>query len=203
MEITLEQLEALTPCEDGAAYWKEKGIEDLAGFMLQAHADDHSGWAHWLFARVVDVKTRVRYALYAARLVEHLASDDNVKKCIDTVDRWLNGDLSNDDLRNAAQVAYDAADAYTPHAATYAATYAADAVIYSARPTYAAYAAHAAADAAAFFAYASYTGYRNANAAGESTRKETHLKIIKYGIELLKEQEEHTKNNQFNTLHNV
>ena len=169
MKITLEQLEALNPCEDGLAYWKEQGIEDLGEFMLQAHSDEHDNWSHWLFVRVVDAKTRVRYALYAARLVEHLADNVIVKKCNDTVERWLNDGASDDDLRSAADAA-----AYAT-SATSAAAYA----------TSAADAAASAADSANAATSATYAA--NADYADYGDRKETHLKIIKYGIELLEE----------------
>jgi hypothetical protein len=119
----------------------------------------------------------VRLALAEARSVEHLSAAG--KACNDVTGRWLTGEATADEVREARAAAYRAAyaaayaataTADAAYAAAYAATAttadAADAAAYAATATaadaaaYAAYAAYAAdADATATAAYAAYAAY--------------------------------------------
>jgi hypothetical protein len=98
----------------------------------------------------------VRLALAEARSVEHLSAAG--KACNDVTGRWLTGEATADEVREARAAAYGAA-AYAATAtadAAYAAAYAATATTADAADA-AAYAATAtAADAAAYAAYAAY-----------------------------------------------
>ena len=94
---------------------------------------------------------QVRYALYAATQVAHLATLPEAATCLRVVEAYLDGKASKEDCRVATRAtAYAAAVAAYADAATRAAFYAAYAAAY-ANAVYAAaaaYSANAAADAA-------------------------------------------------------
>lgn len=106
-----------------------------------------AGWSN-------DARKRlyVQLALHSARSVEHLATTPSVKACNDTVQAWLDGKATKDDLNTAAtaKAAYITA-AKAAYAAANAAFYAAKAA--TANAAYANYANYAAYHANAEFAH--------------------------------------------------
>ena len=129
---------ALTHCKDMNKAWQT------------ARPD----WLVWVATRegvLTDVELR-RFAVWSARQVLHLMTDERSVNAIDIAEHYADGAATDEELataRAAAYAAYAAADA--AHSAAYAA---ADA---------AAYAAYAAADAAAYAAHsAAYAAARAA-----------------------------------------
>ena len=86
-------------------------------------------------------------AVFAARQVEHLLTDDRSRNAIDVAERYAHGNATKDELDAAARAANAAANA-AADAAAYAAARAAYAAAYAAADA-AARAVYAAADAAA------------------------------------------------------
>jgi hypothetical protein len=120
-------------------------------------------WIIWIATRpgVLKDTDLIRFAVWSVRQVQHLLTDPRGLAALDTVDRYLAGTATKEEVEAAADAAYAAARAaadaaYAARAAAdaaYAAARAADAAAYAARAAadaaYAAYAARAAADAAA------------------------------------------------------
>jgi hypothetical protein len=125
-------------------------------------------------------KQYLKYAVYAARQVLNIyekeyPNDDRPRKAIEAAKKCIKNDTEKN--RDAAYAAYAAAAA-----AAAAASYAAYAASAAAAASDAAYAANAAASADA--AYASYAA---ADYAAAYARKNMKIKILNYGIKLLKE----------------
>ena len=125
---------------------------------------------------------QVRYALYAATSVSHLATLPEVATCLRVIGDYLDGKATKEDCRVAAYAAYgayaDAAAAYAYAYAAHAATAAADAAAYAAHAATAAADAAAYADAAANAAY--YTAaYADADAVHAAANAAAHSKQAK------------------------
>lgn len=99
-------------------------------------------WVVWIATRkgVLSHRELVQFSLYCARSVQHLMKDVRSIQALDTVERWLAGDVGNEELQQAKDSAYAAYVAYAAYAAY---------VAYTAAAAYAAYAAAFAATAAA------------------------------------------------------
>lgn len=187
MKITKEELKKKNPCEEGFKYWCEKGIDDLAEFMWEAYQDGHFDYAHWLFVRFVPIKTRIKYAVFAAELVldiyeREYPEDNRPRAAIEAAKKVIESDTTENrpNAAFAAYAAYTAANAAAnaTNTASIAASFSANAAANAAE--YAAKAAEYAADAAE---YAADTD------TADATKTETQKKIIEYAITLIKEQE--------------
>ena len=182
-------IKSFSPCQDGYDYWISVDLPDLEAFMRRAHYDGHSGWANWLFCRVVPREMAVKYAANAARSALHIfeseyPSDTRPKEALDAIDR---GEVTDDVLvasRAAAHAAYDAAHASHAARAAAHAAYATDAAHSAAHAathaTHAALAAthatHATQAAAYFMCAATHAAY-----------SEKWGEILEFGISLLEE----------------
>lgn len=177
MLITKEFLKSLSPCSGGYEYWLKTNKPDLAEFMRQCLIDKCYDYAHWLFVRSVDEKTRVKYALYAAELVEPIyteafQNDGRVSKCTNAIRNFLEDKISADELKEFARdanlafvAASKAADAaYNSYRA---ASKAADDAYWDARAAYEA--AWAASDAACAVYDAARSAYDGAFYASVAT----------------------------------
>ena len=197
-KITEKWLVKKGACEAGVEAFKNQKEKDSLKILKKLIRVKKLDWANWLIVRVMTYKQYVSYAIYGAEKVigifEKKYPNDNrpraainaAKKCIKnpTKKNKAAADAAATDAANAAaDAAYAAADA------AYAADYAAYAAYSADAATYAAYAAdaatYAAADAAADAAYTADAAYA-AYPADAATAK-TKLKILKYGISLLKE----------------
>ena len=120
---------------------------------------------------LVKHKDQVRIALFAAKSIEYLDTENPGAECLALVERWLKGEkVTKEQLEKAARTAYAAgAAAYAAWAAAYAAWAAADAA-------YAASAASAAANAA---------WAARADAASAARADAKYQEILEYGIGLL------------------
>jgi hypothetical protein len=110
-------------------------------------------------------------ALFCAKQVIHLATDERAKIAVEVVERWLEGKASREECKTAGGDAYAAAAAGYAAAAAHAAYAAGDAAYAYAAAAYAAYAAAA---------YAAY-------AAGEDTREKLLQQQWDYYDQLLNE----------------
>ena len=141
-------------------------------------------WILWLCGRMVDTPTwptQQQLTLAACACAETALrfvppSENRPRLALETARRWARGDatVTLADVRHAAYAAYAAADAAASDASASDADAAADAAASAA--AYAA--AYAAADAAAAGAYAAYAA---------AARVDMQIKILRYGIKLLRE----------------
>jgi hypothetical protein len=184
MRITLKKLIQLNACDDAVREFAEQKETDpikLINKMIKTNDDKYLSWSNWLIVRCMKYKQYVGYAVYAAKQVLSLYEKDYPKDkrsraAINAAIRCIKNPTKKN--KNVAQAAYATADAAACAAADAAACAAADAAAYAAR------AAARAANAARAAAYAAYAAARAANAAG----KKMKIKILKYGIKLLQEE---------------
>ena len=180
MNITKEWLEEKAACREGVEWFiNQKEDNPLKIIKLFIVNKEHLNWANWLIVRIMSRKQYLQYAVYAAEQVIDIyekrhPKDKRPREAIEAAKKCIDEDSvenRNAAYAAAADAAYAAADAYA--AAAYAA-YAAAAA--------AADAAYAA-DAAAAYAAAAYAA--DAYAA-DAAKKEKQIKILNYGITLLK-----------------
>ena len=163
MKITQQWLEDNNACASGIKWFKQQSDTDEFVILEKIHFE----WANWYIVRRLDKIGKVKYAVYAARLV--LKTDDDLsKQAILAAEEYI----KNPCVRTA-----DAA-----WAATWAADAAADAAWAAAAACAAADAACAAARAARAATDAAWAA-RATTAAGADNNIEQ--KIIKYGREIL------------------
>lgn len=179
--ITLKNLKELRACGDGVDWFKAQNETAIDKVCLALCADNHEDWANWLIVRFMTRKQKLKYAIYAAEQVLEIfekqhPNDARPRQAIAAAKKVLK---SNTKKNRAAAAA-------AAHAATHAATHAAaHAAAYDA-----AYAVYAAAYDAAYAAYAAAydAAYTAAHAATHAAaRKEMYLKIIKYGLRIMRE----------------
>ena len=194
MKITKEWLNKNNACLEGIEYCEEKGFIGLPAEEFAEKLIDVKklNWANWLVVRALNKIDRVRYAVYAAKLVlpvyeEKYQGDDRPRKAIDAAESYIDNPCAaaRDAVyaSHAAYAARDAADAAVA-ADTADAAFAADAAYAAAHAADAACIADTARVAAHATAHAAHAAYAT-QAGGE----ETYIKIIKYGINLLNEEE--------------
>jgi hypothetical protein len=151
-------------CDDAVKAWEEKGCEsDPIKIIDLAMKMNRFDWANWFIVRVMNYRQYVSYSIFAAEQVIYIyeakyPADKRPQIAIAAARQCLIDPSKKN--KDAAAAAYAAADAAA--AASYAA--------YAAAHTAAAYAAYAAAAADA-----------------AADKKDMRVKIINYGISLLKE----------------
>ena len=136
-------------CRDGRT-WALTHCKDMNEVWQTARPN----WLVWIATRegvLTDVELR-RFAVWSARQVQHLMTDERSLNALDVAERYANG---------AAAYAAHA----TAHAAARAAARAADAAAYAAARAAAYAAASASAYDAAYAAYAAYAARATAHAA--------------------------------------
>jgi hypothetical protein len=168
--ITKQWLRKQGACGEAVQAWN--GEKDHGTIITLNRLIKHKqyDWANWLIVRVMERKRYLRYAIYAAKQViaiyeKRYPGDDQPRLAIRAAEKCLMADTKKN--RAAAYAAANAAYA-AANAAAYAAAYAAANAAYAA-----ANAAYAAAYAAANAAYA--------------PKQKMQLKILRYGMRLLKE----------------
>jgi hypothetical protein len=186
MELTLEVLQKHGACSEGVKWYKENDCPKTAtatvNLLLASSNENKLNWSNWLIARMLSRNNKIRYAIYAAEQVigiykKKYPDDKRPRKAIQAAKAYLkNPTLKNKNAANAAAYA-----AYAAYAAADAAYAAANAAAYAA-----AYAAYAAADAANAAYAAADAAYAAANAAAYAAANEMKLKIIRYGLGLIK-----------------
>ena len=111
-------------CSEGKEWAIKTGAANMS--ELWNRADMRNDWRLWIFSRSgVDKKTAIRFAVFCARQNWHLLTDDRSKNAIVTVERWLDGKATREDVyaagdaaraawavaTDAARAALDASDA--------------------------------------------------------------------------------------------
>jgi hypothetical protein len=169
--ITQDWLKENGACKEAADDWhneKNHGTIETLNRLIKKNPE----WANWLIVRVMTKKQYIAYAVYAAEQVIELyekkyPEDKRPRQAIKAAKLCLKNNSTKNKNDAAAYAAYAAA--YAAYEAAYAA----------------AYAAYAAADAAAYAAYEA--AYAAADAAAYVAREKMLIKILKYGMKLLKE----------------
>ena len=151
MQTTLNAIRLHSPCSSG---WnkllktlnKTKADDEPVDFrtILESNGLDDAIWC----LRTLDCKEVRLFAVFCARQVQHLLTDERSLNAIDVAEKFAYGEATEDELRKAYVAADAAVD--TAHSAAYVAHSAAHAAAYAAAYL-AAYAAHAA-DSAAYAA---------------------------------------------------
>lgn len=163
MKITTSFLKKKNACEEGIDWVAEHNLIGLEAkpFLEALIKADRLDWANWLIVRVLPRKGCLAYAIYAAEQVLHIyekkhPNDLRPRKAIEAAKKVLEKDTKENRL------------------AAWAASYA----VYAAA-TATSYAAWVAAWATSYAAWVAW-------AVGKKAEKAMHLKILKYGIKLLK-----------------
>ena len=167
-------------CDSGYQWWLDKDSpHDGIPTLKKLIKEDRNDWANWLIVRLMTHDQKVRYAIYAAEQVlsiyeKKYPADDRPRKAIQAAKNYLKNKSTKNKQAAAAAYAAAAADA------AYAAAGAYDAAAAAAYTAYAAaYAAAAAAAAAGAYDAAAAAAYA-------AERKKMQIKILDYGIKLLK-----------------
>ena len=185
MIITTEFLKEKSACAEGFRYVSENGFIGLEAIPFierliehkelvtaaTAGKEDALKWGNWLIVRVMERKQYLQYAIFVAEQVidifeKKYPNDKRPRAAIEAVKEYL----KNPNRKNASAAASASAAAASASAAAYGAS-----------------AASAASAAAAASASAAAYGASAASAAAADASEEMQLKILKYGIELLKE----------------
>ena len=122
-------------CADGRE-WALAHCENMADAWVKL-PDDYLIWVATRPGVLTDLELR-QFALWCARQVEHLMEDERSKEALNVVERFLNGEATQEELkaaRSAADAAARSADARSAaaDAARFAARSAADAAWSAAR----------------------------------------------------------------------
>jgi len=178
-KITVDYLKRLNACSEAVVEYKEHGKEHelipLLNLMIKKKYQ--LDWANWLIVRCMTYKQYVSYAVFAAEQVidiyeKECPGDKRPRKAIETARKCIdNPTQENKDAARAAWAAGDAARAAAMDAAMAAARAAARV---------------AAGDAAMAAARAAWVAGDAARAAAGDAMQ---IKILRYGIKLLKEEE--------------
>jgi hypothetical protein len=196
MNISLDVLKKYGACNSGIECFKylktttvhetiNKCMDLSDDVVLQWTGDvlDKYRWCSWLLSRILPKDEKIKYAIYSARLVidifeEKYPNDNRPRKAIEAAELYLEGKVTKEQIRDAADAAY----------AAYAAAYAAvDAAVAAYVAVVATDTAYAAADDAAN--YADKSAIYAAAAANYADRKEMFRSIITYGLTLIEESE--------------
>jgi hypothetical protein len=136
-------------CRDGRA-----GALAHCKDMNEVWQTARPNWLIWIATRegvLTDVELR-RFAVWSARQVQHLMTDERSVNALDVAERYADGAATDEELAAAAYAARAAAAHAAANAAAYAAYAAARAAAAHAAANAAAYAAAYAANAAAYAA---------------------------------------------------
>jgi len=174
MKISIQWLKEKQACKDALEYLNARSdlnmdnIDAIKLIQDEIKTKEHLDWANWLIVRIMEYKQYAAYAIFAAEQVINIyekkyPENKRPREAIEAAKKCVKD--PSDDNKKAAAAAY---------AAAYAA--AADAA-YAAAAVAAAYAAAAAAYADAAYAAA---------AVAAAAKQEMQIKILKYGLKLLK-----------------
>jgi len=126
MKITKAKIKKLKPCRDGYKWFINHGSPDLLKTLLKVNKVN-SGWATWLYTKLMTPKQCKQFAIYSAEKVLHIfeekfPNDDRPRLAITAAKKVLKSNTQAN--RKAAYVAAHAARAAVKHAAGNAAGFA-------------------------------------------------------------------------------
>jgi hypothetical protein len=216
MKITIDWLIDRRACSDGIDFFKEHfgeeaEHEELINTLLEADNNnvsnnDKFNYAAWIIACILDKENSVKLAIFCAELVlpifeKRFPENMRPRKVLEAAKKYLTASARNKDT--AAVAAYDAAydvgfNSVTDTAASeaaFATAFAATAAAAS-DTTYAT--AYNAAYAATAAANATYVAARASASAASATSDADIVKqkIINYGLELIKTEEQNNEKKQ-------
>ena len=190
--LNMKKLKELSPCIEGYEFVLKLKTTDLKT-IFEALFDHDAEWANWLIARLLSRKDKIRYAIFAAEQVldifeKEFPEDKRPREAIEAARTVLKNNNKKNRVsaarsaesaarsaaRSAYSAAYSAAEsvaysvAYSAEAAAYSVAYSAEAAAYSAAAS-----AESAAEAAA-------------ESAVSAARTAMKIKIVKYGLSLLR-----------------
>jgi len=183
--ITKKWLKSRNACGEGIEWFKQQKDKSTINIIKKLKKENKNDWLNWLLIRLMNYKQYVSYAVYAAEQVidiyeKKYPNDGRPRDAIEAAKRCIESPTKKNKAAAAATIyaAYEAVDA----AATYAAYEAVDAAVAAAA------AATATAATAAYEAAATYATYAAdaATAAYEAAAAKMKLKIINYGIRILR-----------------
>jgi len=202
--ITDEWIKQNNPCEEAIEWWDKKERDTLKILKLLIEEKRYF-WANWLIVRVMNYGQNISYAVFAAEQVidifeKKFPDDKRPRQAIEAARKCINNPSQENKITayaaaHAAHAAVYAVDAavYAAHAAVYAvdavayAAYAAvHAAVYAATDV-AVYAVHAAVYAVDAAAHAAHTTHAVVHATRITNKMK--IKILEYGVELLKADE--------------
>ena len=177
-KFSKESLRKHSACGEGVRWFLSQKETEPVAVVEKLIEEKHFDWANWAVVRCMTYKQYVSYAVFAAEQVIDIyekknPDDKRPRQAIDAAKKCIeNPSKKNKDAAyaaayaatNAAHAAYAATNATNATNAAYAATNATNAAYAATNATNAAYAANA------------------ANAAGDKM----HIKLIRYGLKLLK-----------------
>jgi len=191
--ITKKWLAEKNACQDGYNWFVEQGKEFEPIPLLKLLIEENQlEWANWLIVRVMDYSQYVSYAVFAAELVidifeKEFPDDKRPRTAIEVAKKCIKNpsDENKKEAANASWAAWAASSASWAARAARAAYRAAYSAARAARA--AGWAARAAGWAADWAAESAAAGMAAESAAAGSAK--ILKKILKYGIELLREGE--------------
>jgi len=178
----IEKLKELGLCGE-AIDWVKENNYDLNQVWENCHRGD---WLIWLLVKTKSLtkKEEVAVALECAKTVQHLMKDERSFDALQACYNYVDGKISKEELRDAADAAYAVAVAADTADAAYAAAYAASAAS-TAAGAYADVASYAAAATAA--SYAAAASYSVAAAERvQNQRKTADIVRIMFAVEKIK-----------------
>lgn len=187
MNITIEWLIEKKACSDAVEAWEARGCEpDPIKIIGLAMEMDHFDWANWLIVRVMKYKQYLSYAVFAAEQVikifeKKYPDDKRPRNAIEAAKACI----KNPSMKNKVTAFSASSNAFVDAYTAYAYTADVYAVAYATAADAASYAAAAASDASAYAAYTA--AFYASDATAANARKEMQIRIIDYGISLLKE----------------
>jgi hypothetical protein len=183
MKTTLNKIREFQPCADGWAKLlktlNKSNPDDEPLSILQVLDSNGLDDALWCLRAVNGYDKEIRlFAVFCARQVEHLMTDQRSKDALKVAERFANGEATKIEL-DAARAAAAAAAARSAGSAYGAAAGAAEAAAAAAAAWVAAWAAAEAAEAAAAAAYrATEAAARAAGAAAEAAQEKEFRRIL-------------------------
>jgi hypothetical protein len=107
--LTMQTLRSYNPCYDPSKYLPE----DWTGTVLDIVKNDEIPWDDrlWVVMRNDLVSDRLMrmFAVWCARQVQHLITDERILKALEVAERFANGLVTNEELATAGAAAWVAA----------------------------------------------------------------------------------------------
>ena len=134
--FTIADIRSWKPCYDPNKHLPENWTGTILDILNHETVSPKDKF--WVVCRedLIDAKTLQLFAVWCARQVEHLMTDDRSKQALDVAERFVHGKATSDELAAARAAAADAAYAAAYDAARAAADAAADAYAAAADAAY-------------------------------------------------------------------
>lgn len=132
--LTINDIRALEPCYDPIKHLPEDWSGTIQELLCYEHIPAKDRLWVAMKTKLLSDHVLKEFGAGCARLVEHLANDDRVINCNNVTERFLDGNATEQERRNAATYSAASAAAHA-YAATYATSAASAASAASADPS--------------------------------------------------------------------